>query len=106
MMELELFSSEDAIDGEVDVAAADGTQLSMLERLIRSHPIWYLPHLQRAAAVLLLQHQQQGVTSSTLIIIHLNNESLQNDNKIIIIVIITGPVIGVNLINLNYYQLK
>ena len=35
--------------------------LSLLERLIRSHPIWYLPQLQRSAAVTLLQNQQQGV---------------------------------------------
>ena len=37
-------------------------ELSLLERLIRSHPIWYLPQLQRSAAVLLLQNQQQGVS--------------------------------------------
>ena len=41
--------------------ASAAPELSLLERLIRSHPIWYLPQLQRSAAVNLLQNQQQGV---------------------------------------------
>lgn len=39
----------------------DSTEIPLLERLIRSHPIWYLPSVQRVAAAQLLQNQEQGV---------------------------------------------
>lgn len=39
----------------------DSSDIPLLERLIRSHPIWYLPNLQRVAAAQLLQNQEQGV---------------------------------------------
>lgn len=47
----------------VDETDAEGLAetISLLERLIRSHPIWYLPKMQRLAAAQLLQHQEQGV---------------------------------------------
>lgn len=45
--------NEDVVDSSTDIP--------LLERLIRSHPIWYLPNLQRVAAAQLLQNQEQGV---------------------------------------------
>ena len=39
----------------------DSSDIPLLERLIRSHPIWYLPNIQRVAAAQLLQNQEQGV---------------------------------------------
>ena len=39
----------------------DSSDIPLLERLIRSHPIWYLPSIQRVAAAQLLQNQEQGV---------------------------------------------
>jgi hypothetical protein len=39
----------------------DSSDIPLLERLIRSHPIWYLPNIQRIAAAQLLQNQEQGV---------------------------------------------
>lgn len=50
------FSSQ---NGTEDVV--DSSEITLLERLIRSHPIWYLPNLQRVAAAQLLQNQEQGV---------------------------------------------
>ena len=47
-------SSEDATD-------SPSSEISLLERLIRSHPVWYLPNLQRVAAAQLLHNQEQGV---------------------------------------------
>lgn len=40
----------------------DSSDIALLEKLIRSHPIWYLPNIQRVAAAQLLQNQEQGVT--------------------------------------------
>ena len=40
-------------------------EISLLERLIRSHPVWYLPTIQRTAAAQLLQHEDQGVSSAS-----------------------------------------
>ena len=45
---------EDAVDSQENI--------TLLERLIRSHPIWYLPNVQRIAAAQLLQDQEQGVS--------------------------------------------
>lgn len=52
---------------EEDVAVVD-SDIPLLERLIRSHPIWYLPNLQRVAAAQLLQNQEQGVNNLAVIL--------------------------------------
>jgi hypothetical protein len=44
-----------------DVTDSPPSEISLLERLIRSHPVWYLPNLQRVAAAQLLHNQEQGV---------------------------------------------
>jgi len=36
--------------------------ISLIERLIRSHPIWFLPDIQRAGAFHLLQGKEEGVS--------------------------------------------
>ena len=57
----------DASDGEA-ADSADGIapeppcDILMLERLIRTHPIWYLPGIQRSGAVHLLQGKEDGVS--------------------------------------------
>ncbi|CAG7727052.1 unnamed protein product [Allacma fusca] len=46
----------------------EGLQITVLERLIRTHPVWFLPCLQRSGAVHLLQGREVGnfiVRSST-----------------------------------------
>ena len=35
--------------------------ISLTERLIRCHPIWFLPDIQRAGAIHLLQGKEEGV---------------------------------------------
>jgi hypothetical protein len=35
--------------------------ISLLERLIRTHPVWFLPGIQRAGAFHLLQGKEEGV---------------------------------------------
>lgn len=64
--DLETFSHSNGED------VVDSTDIPLLERLIRSHPIWYLPNLQRVAAAQLLQNQEQGVWPKTFSIILLN----------------------------------
>jgi len=36
--------------------------ITLIERLIRSHPIWFLPDIQRAGAFHLLQGKEEGVS--------------------------------------------
>jgi hypothetical protein len=50
-----------------DCSSSDGGSLApcdigLLERLIRSHPVWFLAGLQRAGAVHLLQGKEEGVS--------------------------------------------
>jgi hypothetical protein len=45
----------------------DSSDIPLLERLIRSHPIWYLPNIQRVAAAQLLQNQEQGVKTKSFL---------------------------------------
>lgn len=35
--------------------------LGLVERLLRTHPVWFLPGIQRAGAVHLLQGKDEGV---------------------------------------------
>lgn len=35
--------------------------MSLLERLLRSHPVWFLPGIQRSGAIHLLQGKEEGV---------------------------------------------
>ncbi|KAI4483856.1 hypothetical protein M0802_013263 [Mischocyttarus mexicanus] len=39
--------------------------ITLIERLIRSHPIWFLPGIQRAGAFHLLQGKEEGVSVLT-----------------------------------------
>lgn len=39
--------------------------ITLIERLIRSHPIWFLPGIQRAGAFHLLQGKEEGVRKCT-----------------------------------------
>lgn len=47
--------------------SADSTSppcdLSLVERLLRTHPVWFLPGIQRSGAVHLLQGKEEGVSS-------------------------------------------
>lgn len=36
--------------------------IGLLERLIRTHPVWFLPGIQRAGAFHLLQGKEEGVS--------------------------------------------
>jgi hypothetical protein len=51
-------SSEAGGSGEGGNAPSN---ISLLERLIRSHPVWFLPGIQRAGAFHLLQGKEEGV---------------------------------------------
>lgn len=37
--------------------------IGLMERLIRSHPVWFLPGIQRAGAFHLLQGKEEGVST-------------------------------------------
>lgn len=42
--------------------------LSVIERLHRTHPVWFLPGIQRAGAVHLLQSKEEGVSLRFIIL--------------------------------------
>lgn len=48
--------------------SADSTSppcdLSLVERLLRTHPVWFLPGIQRSGAVHLLQGKEEGVSTN------------------------------------------
>jgi hypothetical protein len=60
----------DASDGEGARGDCEGSgsssesipcQVGLLERLVRTHPVWFLPGIQRAGAFHLLQGKEEGV---------------------------------------------
>lgn len=56
--------SSSAASSEVGGSGEGGNapcNISLLERLIRSHPVWFLPGIQRAGAFHLLQGKEEGV---------------------------------------------
>lgn len=63
-------SSGSVRSGSGDAASCD---IGLLERLIRSHPIWFLPGIQRAGAFHLLQGKDDGVSTSNVRILLLSS---------------------------------
>lgn len=57
-------SSGSVRSGSGDAASCD---IGLLERLIRSHPIWFLPGIQRAGAFHLLQGKDDGVSEMSIL---------------------------------------
>nr|CAD7458888.1 unnamed protein product [Timema tahoe] len=65
---LELDGSADSLDQEQDSSLSSGSgssgdapcDIGLVERLIRSHPVWFLPGIQRAGAFHLLQSKEEG----------------------------------------------
>ncbi|KAI4475272.1 hypothetical protein M0802_015220 [Mischocyttarus mexicanus] len=48
-----------------DTSSEVACDITLIERLIRSHPIWFLPGIQRAGAFHLLQGKEEGVSVLT-----------------------------------------
>lgn len=61
-------SSESAVSRDSTGPPCD---LGLVERLLRTHPVWFLPGIQRAGAVHLLQGKEQGVSFYSFIYLHL-----------------------------------
>lgn len=59
-------SSESEMSG--DEADAPPCDLGLMERLLRTHPVWFLPSIQRSGAVHLLQGKEEGVSDIPQII--------------------------------------
>lgn len=65
-----LVSSSDGgilAEGETSSESSGGSNsppcdLGLVERLLRTHPVWFLPGIQRAGAVHLLQGKEEGVS--------------------------------------------
>lgn len=59
-------------EGETSSSEASGDStsppcdLGILERLLLTHPVWFLPGIQRAGAVHLLQGKEEGVSQPKL----------------------------------------
>lgn len=64
----ESLSSEGSATSHVSSASTEDSgsevacNITLIERLIRSHPIWFLPGIQRAGAFHLLQGKEEGVS--------------------------------------------
>lgn len=43
-------------------------EVGLLERIVRSHPIWYLQHIGRPAATHLLRNMEEGVREQIFLI--------------------------------------
>lgn len=59
-------------EGETSSESSGGSSsppcdLGLVERLLRTHPVWFLPGIQRAGAVHLLQGKEDGVSSIHLL---------------------------------------
>lgn len=64
-------------EGETSSESSGGStsppcDLGLVERLLRTHPVWFLPGIQRAGAVHLLQGKEEGVSLFYLFIFFLN----------------------------------
>lgn len=66
-----LVSSSDGgilAEGETSSESSDGSSngppcdLGLVERLLRTHPVWFLAGIRRAGAVHLLQGKEEGVS--------------------------------------------
>jgi hypothetical protein len=60
-------SSESALSGD---SASPPCDLGLVERLLRTHPVWFLPGIQRAGAVHLLQGKEEGVSNNNIQTFH------------------------------------
>lgn len=52
-------SVDSSVSGSEEQPPCD---IGLLERLIRTHPVWFLSGIQRAGAVHLLQGKEEGVS--------------------------------------------
>ena len=66
-------SAESSASSGEDVAC----DISVLERLIRSHPVWFLPGIQRAGAFHLLQGKEDGVSIAILYFVHKRSQDFR-----------------------------
>lgn len=53
-------STADSSDTPNDSGSEIACDITLIERIIRSHPIWFLPGIQRAGAFHLLQGKEEG----------------------------------------------
>ena len=54
---------------------AGGVLMTSLERLIRTHPIWFLPRVDRDEAQELLRSKEAGVSTFSLITLNMARSS-------------------------------
>lgn len=55
-------SSEDSQVSDGNSSRSPACVLGLVERLLRTHPVWFLPGIQRSGAVHLLQGKEEGVS--------------------------------------------
>uniref|UniRef100_A0A182SF68 SH2 domain-containing protein n=1 Tax=Anopheles maculatus TaxID=74869 RepID=A0A182SF68_9DIPT len=60
MAEGEDTSSDESQESNSSANATTAIVMSLLERLLRSHPVWFLPGIQRSGAIHLLQGKEEG----------------------------------------------
>ena len=67
MVRLQLISGDECSEASSESSSLVGDEetscdITLVERLVRSHPIWFLPGIQRAGAFHLLQGKEDGVS--------------------------------------------
>ena len=60
----DIANSNNRLSSESSVSSSSVTKISNLERLIRTHPLWFQPDLNREDTTILLQGKEDGVSLS------------------------------------------
>lgn len=60
-------TDEEQDDEAQGSSTAEKSSVSLLEQIVRSHPIWYLQHVGRSGAVHLLRPMEEGVCTSAFL---------------------------------------
>lgn len=69
-------------EGETSSESSDGSNgppcdLGLVERLLRTHPVWFLAGIRRAGAVHLLQGKEEGVSGSVAATLQTNTRQME-----------------------------
>lgn len=65
LQKTDIVNSNNRLSSESSVSSQSVTKISNLERLIRTHPLWFQPDLNREDTTILLQGKEDGVSLST-----------------------------------------
>lgn len=76
---------DDSSGGSSAASEETPCDIGLMERLIRSHPVWFLPGIQRAGAFHLLQGKEEGVSITT-------SKRIKYDSAVILVAKLSGEL--------------